>query len=186
MQQCSRPEPEGALSPRSATWSSLSCSYCTLYKVESYDSGDMYTTKTPTGAYPSYWRTPATVSGQLLHPRQRPRRRLLHRGRRHGPEHKHNVFRNNRVERTECSGLSLSTRGKEDICKRRAHREQHPGGLRMDGVHPRSTLATRLPRGARFTNNVIVRDNLSAMRPARAMPAREATEASSARPMTGW
>ncbi len=140
----------------------LSCSYCTLYKVESYDSGDMYTTVNADRGISIIlaYCSNCVVDSCYIHDSARGGVYFYTEDDGTVQSINNNVFRNNRVERTECSGLSLSTRGKEDICNGGLIENNTLVDCGMDGVHPMINVGYSDSSGARFTNNVIVRDNL--------------------------
>ncbi|NLT37108.1 MAG: hypothetical protein GXX95_02990 [Methanomassiliicoccus sp.] len=140
----------------------LSCSYCTLYKVESYDSGDMYTTVNADRGISIIFAycSNCVVDSCYIHDSARGGCYFYTEDDGSVQSINNNVFRNNRVERTECSGLSLSTRGKEDICNGGLIENNTLVDCGMDGVHPMINVGYSDSSGARFTSNVIVRDNL--------------------------
>lgn len=139
----------------------VSCSQCSIKDVESYDTGDMYTTidaKRGASMTLSYCSN-FVVEDCYIHDSARGGIYFYTEDDGSIQHIDNNMFKNNKVERTECSGLSFSLRGKEDVCSGGSIIGNTLVDCGMDGAHPMINVGYQDNSGNRYAKGVTVKDN---------------------------
>jgi parallel beta-helix repeat protein len=138
-----------------------SCSQCTIKNVESYDTGDMYTTVEAKRGASMTLSYCSNFVVEDCHIYDSARGGVYFYTHDEGTvQHiDNNVFKNNKVERTECSGLSFSLRGTEDVCSGGSIIGNTLVDCGMDGAHPMINVGYQDSSGNRYAKGVTVKDN---------------------------